>query len=103
MRTRVAAALITVGVMLCAAAVSTAQEQTGRAEGTVRDQQSGVLTGATVQARNLTVGSVLEVVTDAGGTFRFAALGPGNYDITATLEGFRPSRFERVEILLGQI
>jgi hypothetical protein len=103
MCTRLAATLITVGALLCSPVVGAAQEQTGRAEGIVRDQQGGVLRGVTVQARNLAVGSVLEVVTAGNGTFRFAPLGPGNYDITATLDGFRPARFERVEILLGQI
>jgi hypothetical protein len=103
MRTRLAVALLTLGASLCTSAVSTAQEQTGRAEGTVRDQQGGVLPGTAVEARNRTVGSVVNVVTGSGGTFRFAALGPGEYDITASLDGFRPARFERVEILLGQV
>ena len=102
MHARLAAAFITVVALLCAASAATAQEQTGRAEGTVRDQLGGVLAGATVQARNLTVGSVLEVVTDQRGVFRIVALGPGIYDVTASLAGFRPRRFEGVEILLGQ-
>jgi hypothetical protein len=102
MRLRLAAGFVTGSVLLCAAA-GTAQEQTGRAEGTVRDQQSGVLAGATVQARNLNVGSVTEVTTDQSGAFRFVALGPGMYDVTASLSGFRPMRFVGVEILLGQV
>ena len=40
---------------------------------------------------------------DASGTFRFPALAPGYYDITASLQGFTPVKFERVEVLLGQI
>ena len=58
---------------------------------------------ASVEARNLAVGSALETSTDGAGRFRFAALTPGAYDVTASLDGFRPTRFERVEILLGQI
>ena len=49
------------------------------------------------------MGSALETITDSAGRFRFAALTPGVYDITASLDGFRPTRFDRVEILLGQI
>jgi hypothetical protein len=103
MYARLVAALIAAASLLCAPAFSAAQEQTGRAEGTVRDQHSGVLAGATVQARNLTVGSVLEVTTDQNGTFRFLALAPGIYDVTASRNGFRPARFEGVEIMLGQV
>ena len=104
MRTRVmmgAAALVV--ALVWAAAPAGAQEQTGSVEGIIRDQQGSVVPGVTVEARNLTVGSVLNVVTDQRGAFSFAALVPGYYDITASLSGFQPSRFERVEILLGQI
>jgi hypothetical protein len=100
---RLPAAFITALALLCAASVATAQEQTGRAEGSVRDQQGGILVGVTVEARNVTVGSVLNVVTDQDGRFRFVALGPGMYDVTASRDGFRPARFEGVEILLGQV
>jgi hypothetical protein len=103
MHARLAARLLTTVAVLCAPALSTAQEQTGRAEGTVRDQQGGILVGVTVEARNLTVGSVLNAVTDQNGRFRFVALGPGVYDVTASCSGFRSTRFEGVEILLGQV
>jgi hypothetical protein len=103
MHARLLAAQLTAVAVLCTPAYSTAQEQTGRAEGTVRDQQGGVLPGATVQARNLTVGSVLEVLTDQAGRYRVVALGPGIYDVTASRGGFRSARFEGVEILLGQV
>ena len=103
MYARLAAVSVTAVILLGVPAASTAQEQTGRAEGIVRDQQGGVVAGATVQARNLTVGSVLNVVTDQNGRFRFVALRPGMYDVTASRDGFRPARFEGVEILLGQV
>ncbi len=89
--------------MLCLAPSAWAQEQTGSVEGVVRDQQHAVVGRASVEARNLAVGSALETITDGAGRFRFAALTPGAYDVTASLDGFRPTRFERVEILLGQI
>ena len=89
--------------VLCLAPSAWAQEQTGSVEGVVRDQQHAVVGRASVEARNLAVGSALETSTDSAGRFRFAALTPGTYDVTASLDGFRPTRFERVEILLGQI
>jgi hypothetical protein len=82
---------------------ASAQEQTGSIEGMVRDQLGGILPGASVVVKNLAVGAGLDVVADQRGAFRFAALGPGFYDVTASLDGFKPARFERVEVLLGQI
>jgi len=91
------------GFVFCLAAAAAAQEQTGSVEGTVRDEQGGVLPGVSVEAHNLAVGARVTVVTDERGEFRYPALGPGYYDVTASLDGFRPGRFERVEVLLGQI
>ncbi len=84
-------------------APAAAQEHAGIVEGTVRDQGGGVLPGVTIQARNIAVGAATTVVSDASGAFRLAALAPGYYDVTATLDGFQSARFERVEVLLGQI
>ncbi len=88
---------------VCSASTTFAQEQTGSIEGTVRDPQGAVLTGTNLRALSVTAGSVLQVTTDARGQFRFVSLGPGYYDITASATGFETARFERVEILLGQI
>jgi hypothetical protein len=103
MRLPTVAGLIVLSALLYAPAPTSAQEQTGRAEGVIRDEQGGVLRGATVEARNLAVGSALKVVTGERGEFRFAALAPGYYEVTASHTGFRTARFARVEILLGQI
>jgi hypothetical protein len=80
-----------------------AQEQTGSIEGLVADVQGGVLPGATVEARHTRVGSITSATTDSRGEFRFPSLTPGDYDVSASLDGFTPGRFERVELLLGQI
>ena len=59
--------------------------------------------GAAVAALNLAQGRAVSTTTDATGTFRFPALAPGYYDVTASLPGFTAVKFERVEVLLGQI
>ena len=82
---------------------ASAQEQRGAVEGTVEDGQHGVLPGATIAALNLAQRAAVSTITDATGTFRFPALAPGYYDITASLPGFAAVRFERVEVLLGQV
>jgi hypothetical protein len=80
-----------------------AQEQRGAIEGTVQDAQRAVLPGATIEAMNLAQGAAVSTIADATGTFRFPALAPGYYDVTASLAGFSALKFERVEVLLGQI
>jgi hypothetical protein len=79
-----------------------AQEQRASIEGVVKDAQGGILPGATVEARSH-AGAVVTAVTDSSGLFRFPALAPGMYDVTATLTGFNTGKFERVELNLGQI
>ena len=82
---------------------ATAQEQRGAIEGTVQDAQHAMLPGATIAALNLAQGTAISTIADATGTFRFPALAPGYYDVTASLPGFTAVKFERVEVLLGQI
>ena len=79
------------------------QEQRGTLEGTVHDAQRGVMPGATVAATNLAQAVTVETFADATGAFRFPALAPGSYDVTASLPGFQSYKFERVEVLLGQV
>ncbi len=79
------------------------QEQRGAIEGTVQDAQHAVLPGAAIVALNVAHGAPISTVADATGTFRFPALAPGYYDVTASVPGFSALKFVRVEVLLGQI
>jgi len=90
-----AAALLS-AVPLCA------QEQTGSIQGTVKDSSGAVLPGVTVEARSPSLVGVSTAVTDADGSFRFPALPPGTYSITATLGGFADKKSEGIVLTLGQ-
>jgi outer membrane receptor protein involved in Fe transport len=79
-----------------------AQEQRGSIEGIVKDSSGAVLPGVTVEARNPAGGAVATSITDALGTYRFPALPPGEYEVTADLQGFTPQHV-RVPLGLGQI
>src|SRR6186997_2102990 len=79
-----------------------AQEQRGSIEGVVRDASGAVLPGATVDATS-NVGQPVSTVTDALGTYRFPALPPGNYKLTANLQGFVAREVVDVRVGLGQI
>ncbi len=98
MRKRTLAALF--GLLLLAGPAA-AQEQRASIEGTVKDNTGAVLPGVTVEAKSLTQGNVVSTATDGQGMFRFPALTPGAYEVTATLAGFTTAKFERVEVTLG--
>lgn len=93
------------GVLLSALALAgpvMAQEQRGSIQGVVKDGQGGVLPGATVEATAAS-GAVLSTITDEAGNFRFPAVAPGRYEISASLSGFVPARVDNVDVVLGQV
>lgn len=79
-----------------------AQEQRGSIEGVVRDASGAVLPGATVDATS-NVGPAVSTVSDSVGQYRFPALAPGNYKVTANLQGFVSKEVVDVRVGLGQI
>ena len=78
-----------------------AQEQAGSIQGVVKDASGAVLPGATVEARSPRVVGVSTTVTDAQGKYRFPGLPPGVYEVTATLQGFKPAKTPNVAVALG--
>ena len=79
-----------------------AQETRGSIEGIVKDMSGAVLPGVSVEARGITVAGGQTAVTDAAGIYRFPSLQPGIYEITANLQGFNPSKSDRVAISPGE-
>ena len=64
----------------------------GRISGTVQDATGAVIVGARVTVSNSDTGAVRTAVTDASGTYAFADLPVGRYDISIENPGFRPYR-----------
>jgi len=89
--------------VLALAASALAQEQRGSLEGTVKDAQGAVLPGATVEARSAALIGVRTETTDANGHYRFPALPPGTYQVTASLGGFQTTKSEIVQLSVGQV
>ena len=83
-------------LLLAAALPLAAQSLTGTVTGIVKDEQGGVLPGVTVTLTGKT--GTRTAVTDAEGGYRFAALDPGTYSVTAELTGFRPKRQDNVVV-----
>ena len=79
-----------------------AQTNTGEIAGIVRDTSGGVLAGATVTAKQVATGVIVERTTDTGGRFLFPGLRIGVWDITATLDGFAPQTQRGVVLEIGR-
>src|SRR5262244_3358953 len=79
---------------------ATAQIQGGGITGIVKDQQGGVLPGATATLQG--VDATRSFVTDASGTFRFLDLAPGPYKLTIALNGFRTLVRDGVIVEVGK-
>ena len=84
------------------AATARAQDTRGSIEGVVKDSSGGVLPGATVEARSPKQVGVQSTSTDTNGIYRFPALSPGAYEVTATLQGFAPKKVADIQLSLGQ-
>src|SRR5688500_13186198 len=87
--------------LMIAAVPAMAQEQTGSIEGVLTDATGAVVPGATVEARH-TSGSVQTTISDTKGAYRFPALAPGSYTVTANLAGFTTVKQADVRLGLGQ-
>jgi carboxypeptidase family protein len=92
--------LALVGIFL-AVLPFTARAQQGSAEirGRVIDQQQAALPGVTVTLTNQDTGNFREIVSGSDGTFFAPALPPGNYQISAQLQGFK--KFLRRDVALA--
>jgi len=90
-------------VLLFGATTAAAQETRGSIEGIVKDTSGAVLPGVTVEARSPALVGVATATSDTNGVFRFPALSPGVYEVTATLAGFKTAKVENIQLALGQI
>ncbi len=98
---RKASMLCVLAALLSFGSVAFAQEQTVSIQGVVKDASGAVLPGATVEARNPLAGTNT-AVTNADGVYRFPALPPGKYEITSTLQGFKPVKLADTVLELGR-
>jgi hypothetical protein len=94
---------VLVVILAFATAPVCAQEQRGSIQGTIRDASGAVLPGVTVEARSPQMAGLEATVSDSDGAYRFPALPPGRFALTATLQGFAPAKFDNIAVELGQI
>ena len=77
--------------MLLSTVPTMAQATTGTLRGSVIDNNSGVVSGATVSVKNESTGTETTTVTNNEGVFEVQSLLPGNYTISAEVNGFKRS------------
>ncbi len=80
---------VLVALIALLASSAIAQVVTGSVSGTVQDASGAVVPGATVVLTNVNTGAVANATTSQIGTFRFALLQVGRYNIEISRSGFK--------------
>ena len=88
-------------LLLCAAAASAQVTATGSLAGTVADQQTAVVSGATVVVRNEATGQEFTTTTADNGTFKVPSLAAGTYTVTITAGNFKQAVLPGVKVDVG--
>jgi hypothetical protein len=78
-----------------------AQTDAGQIDGTVRDEQGGVLPGVTLTLRNQESGVTRTFASEPDGRYRFPAIPPGRYLLRAELSGFSTEEARDITITIG--
>ncbi len=100
-RRRVYALAAVLALALALPATSAAQSLAS-VQGFVSDGTGASLPGVTIELVDLERGQRRTAVTNQGGYFALRAVPSGEYDLVASLAGFRTSRREGVRLLVGQ-
>ncbi|MGH9348371.1 MAG: TonB-dependent receptor [Vicinamibacterales bacterium] len=78
-----------------------AQAPSGVVSGAIVDGQGGVLPGVALTLRNVETGVVRATVSESDGQYRFSALQPGRYGLTAVLPGFATVEVTDITLTIG--
>jgi hypothetical protein len=78
--------------------IASAQDNRARVQGTVMDETKGVMPGVTVTLINGGTGVTADRVTDEKGRYLFDFVDPGDYSVTAELDGFKKADQRNVRV-----
>ncbi len=90
-------------LMLLAAGAVFGQAARGTITGTVSDPVDAMIPGATVEAKHMETGTVLQVVSTSTGNYTVANLDPGGYQLTVTAPGFKKFVQSGISVLSAQV
>src|ERR1700682_734774 len=79
---------VAVGLFVLALAAF-AQSDRGNITGTIADPAGAVVANAAIEARNVDTGAIYRVASSSTGNSTLAELPAGNYEVTATVPGFK--------------
>lgn len=77
-------------------------QTTAELAGVVRDETGGVLPKVAIVATSAQTGAKRSTQTDERGFYRFSRLAPGEYEITAQLDGFQTERRRGLNLTVGR-
>jgi carboxypeptidase family protein len=98
-----AVVLISTTLLAVVPAGAAAQELYGSVVGTVQDNTSGRIPGASIAITNRETNLALTTVSNETGAYTFTNVLPGTYDVKVTLQGFKEFVQERVPVTAGSI
>jgi outer membrane receptor protein involved in Fe transport len=91
---------VVLAVHFALAGPALAQSTSATIRGTVKDDTGG-LPGATIVAKEVTGGFSFDTTSGADGSFTLAGLRPASYDITVSMDQYKPAA-RRLQVLVGQ-
>ena len=93
--------VILIALLSIFAALLGAQEFRATISGTVTDQQSAIVPGATVEVKNLDTNATVTTVTNDSGNFVAPFLPTGRYTISVSVAGFKRAVRENILLRVG--
>src|SRR5215510_8851831 len=85
--------------LLFTAVMAVAQTDRGTITGAVSDATGAVIPGVAIEAKNVQTGAVYQAGSSETGNYTLAQLPAGNYELSATLPGFR--KFVRTGLIVS--
>src|SRR5271169_2533690 len=89
-RSKYVISTLSIVLILISNAALTRADVTGSIQGVVRDRSQGAVVGAQLSITHVETNLRYQATTGADGSYRILALPVGNYNLSATANGFRP-------------
>ena len=94
---------LAIGLCLGLTSALSAQVLTGSITGTITDGEGNALPGVTITVASTALMGTRSYVSSDIGFFRFPALPPGTYTLTAEMQGFHTAKREDVVVRVGMV